>query len=419
MTYTVASNSVTSKDSSNRRVVITGIGIVNPAGIGKTEFWNNISSGTSAIRRITRFDTTEFPTQVAGEIQSFEPAEFVPKRFVIKTDRFTHYALAATELALKDAVLDLEQEDSYRVGVWFGNNAGGWDIAERGFYELYNDGATMVNPWQATAWFPTAAQGFVTIRYGIRGYSKSFVCDRASGASGLYFGAKSILQGYNDVVLTGGSEAPITRFGMTCYYETGELSAVTDPDQAYQPFDRNRTGIVLGEGSTVLVLESLEHAQQRGAKIYGEVLAGSSTTDRAPDAGKAFERAMKNALQEAGIAPSGIDLLLAEGCGTQVSDRVEAQAIAAVFGEDAAQVAVTAPKALYGHLYGASCATEVACGLMAMETGKLPVMQPLTNADPDCTLNFVTQPEARSVSRIMVNSRAREAVNFSFIVGQL
>ena len=404
-------------DRSSRRVVITGIGIVNPAGIGKDDFWHNISSGNSAIRRITRFDSSEFPTQVAGEILDFEPADFVPKRLVIKTDRFTHYALAAAELALQDADLNLEQEDSYRVGVWFGNNAGGWDIAERGFYELYNDGANMVNPWQATAWFPTAAQGFVTIRYGIRGYSKSFVCDRASGASGLYFGVKSILQGHNDVVLTGGSEAPITRFGMTCYYETGELSAETNPDSAYQPFDRSRTGIVLGEGSTVLVLESLEHAQKRGAKIYGEILSGSATTDRTPDSGRALERAMHEALKEAGITPSAVDLLLAEGCGTQVSDRVEAQAIAAVFEQEAPQVPVSVPKALFGHLYGASCATEVACGLLAMETGQLPVMQAIEQSDPGCQLNFVTQPEARSVSRVMVNSRAREAVNFSFVVG--
>jgi 3-oxoacyl-[acyl-carrier-protein] synthase II len=402
----------------NQRVVITGIGIVNPAGIGKEQFWSNISTGQSGIRKITRFDAQEFPTQVAGEIVDFVPSDFIPGRFVIKTDRFTHYALAAAELALKDANLDLEQEDSYRVGVWFGNNAGGWDIAERGFYELYNDGPTMVNPWQATAWFPTAAQGFVTIRYGIRGYSKSFVCDRASGASGLYFGAKSILQGHNDVVLAGGSEAPITRFGMTCYYETGELSNNPDPDQAYQPFDLNRSGIVLGEGSTVLILESAEHAIRRGARIYGEVMAGHSATDLNQSSGSAFVRTMQTSLQEAGIAPDHVDLMLAEGCGTQISDRVEAQAISAVFGEAVQSLPVSVPKALYGHLYGASCATEIACGLLAMETDTLPMMQSLTNPDPDCQLNFVTQPTSRPINHFMVNSRAREAVNFSFVIGR-
>lgn len=400
------------------KVVITGIGIVNPAGIGKDEFWDNMTEGKSAICNISRFDTTGYPTQVAGEIKDFEPADFIPKRLIIKTDRFTHYALAATELALKDATLDLEQEDSYRVGVWFGNNAGGWDICERGFHELYNDGPTMVNPWQATAWFPTAAQGYVTIRYGIRGYSKSFVCDRASGASGLHFGVKSIQQGHNDIVLAGGSEAPITRFGMTCYYETGEVSAATDPENAYLPFARNRSGLVLGEGSTVLVLESEEHALARGAKIYGEVVSGCMTTDCDPTSGTHFERAMRKAIKDADLQPKDIDVVFAEGCGTQDTDRVEAGAIAAVFGKEAPDVPVTTPKSLFGHLYGASCVTEVACSFLSMETGKLPLTQKSSEPDPDLHLNFITQPESRPVSRTLVNSRAREGVNASFVIAK-
>ncbi len=405
-------------DKQSGRVVVTGIGIVNPSGIGRDEFWSNVTEGKSAIRNISRFDPTGYPTQVAGEIAEFNPADFIPRRFIVKTDRFTHYALAASELALKDADLDLEQEDSYRVGVWFGNNAGGWDICERGFYEHYQDGPTMVNPWQATAWFPTAAQGFVTIRFGIRGYSKSFVCDRASGASGLYFGVKSILQGYNDIVLAGGSEAPITKFGMNCYYETGEVSASTDPETAYQPFDLNRSGLVLGEGSTVLVLESEEHAMRRGARIYGEVTSGAMTTERETSSGTAFERCMRQALQRAGIGAKDIDVVLAEGCGTKESDQVEAGAIAAVFSEEAKDVPVSTPKSLYGHLYGASCVTEVACSLLAMETGELPIQQKIRAQDPDCQLNFVTQPESRPVSRTLVNSRAREGVNASFVISK-
>ena len=400
------------------KVVVTGIGIVNPSGIGKDEFWGNSTEGKSAIRNISRFDPTGYPTQVAGEISNFDPADFIPRRFIVKTDRFTHYALAATELAVKDAELDLEKEDSYRVGVWFGNNAGGWDIAERGFYELYQDGPTMVNPWQATAWFPTAAQGFVTIRFGIRGYSKSFVCDRASGASGLYFGIKSILQGHNDIVLAGGSEAPITKFGMNCYYETGEVSAATNPETAYQPFAKDRTGMVMGEGSTVLVLESFEHATSRGAKIYGEVVSGCMTTDYDTTKGTHLERCMRKAIKDAGITPANIDVVFAEGCGTQNSDRVEAGAITAVFGEEAPNIPVTVPKSLHGHLYGASCVTEVACSLLSMETGKLPTTQQIIQADPDCKLNFVTQPENRSVSRTLVNSRAREGVNASFVIAK-
>jgi 3-oxoacyl-[acyl-carrier-protein] synthase II len=401
----------------NKKVVVTGIGIINPSGIGKNEFWQNMTQGKSAIKEIDRFDTTEFPTKVAGAISDFKPADFIPRRLIVKTDRFTHYALAASNLALADAELDLEQEDSYRTGVWFGNNAGGWDICERGFEELYNDGATMVNPWQATAWFPTAAQGYVTICYGIRGYSKSFVCDRASGASGLYFGVKSIQQGHNDIVLTGGSEAPITRFGMVCYYETGEISGASNPDTAYQPFDRERSGIVLGEGSTVLVLESEEHALARGAKIYGEITSGAMTTDIDPTEGVHLKRSMSKALKNANLSPSDIDVVFAEGCGTQNGDRIEAEAISTVFGETAPDVPIAVPKSLFGHLYGASCSTEVACSLMAMETEQLPIMRSV-NPDEGCQLNFVTQPQSRPVSRTLVNSRAREGVNVSFVISK-
>jgi 3-oxoacyl-[acyl-carrier-protein] synthase II len=397
----------------NKKVVITGIGIVNPSGIGKEEFWQNITQGNSAIRSIDRFDTTGFPTKVAGEIQNFNPADFIPRRFIVKTDRFTHYALGATQLALTDANLDLEKEDSYRVGVWFGNNAGGWDICERGFEELYNEGAAMVNPWQATAWFPTAAQGYVTICYGIRGYSKSFVCDRASGASGIYFGARAIQQGHNDIVIAGGSEAPITRFGMMCYYETGEISAAIEPETAYQPFDKQRTGIVLGEGSTVLVLESEEHALSRGAKIYGEITSSSMTTDVDPTKGIHLQRSMKKALQDAELTPNDIDIIFAEGCGTKTSDRVEGEAIKTVFGND---VPVTVPKSLFGHLYGASCATEVACSLMAMETNKFPVMQKVDRPESGCELNYVTAPQSGKVKHTLVNSRAREGVNVSLLI---
>jgi 3-oxoacyl-[acyl-carrier-protein] synthase II len=402
----------------HRRVFITGIGIINPAGIGKDEFWRNVTVGNSAIRDITRFDTVDHPVKVAGEITEFDPADFMSRRYIVKSDRFTHYAFAATELALKDANIQMEQEDPYRVGVWFGNNSGGWDIYEKGFYQLYRDGATMINPWQAFAWFPTAAQSYITICYSIQGYSKSFVCDRASGASGLYFGIKSIQQGYNDVVLAGGTEAPITSFGTTCYYSTGELSAATTPEGAYRPFDQKRTGLVLAEGSTILVLESEEHAIRRGAKIYGEIVSSCMTTDHDPTSGIQFERAMRKALKDADIKPTDIDLVLAEGCGTQVCDCVEAQVLQAVFGDEAPNVLVTVPKSLYGHLYGASCVTEVACSLMSMETGSLPTMQKIDESDPDCQLNFVTQPQKHPVSWTMVNSRAREGINVSFVISK-
>jgi 3-oxoacyl-(acyl-carrier-protein) synthase len=405
--------------NTKRRIVITGIGVVNPAGIGLEAFWKTVSQGGSAIRRITRFDPKGFPVQIAGEIVDFHPKDFVPRRLIVKTDRFTHYALAATELALQDAKLDLAHEDSYRVGMFFGNNAGGWDISERGYYEMYQEGALMVNPWQATAWFPSAPQGFVGIYYGINGYSKSFVCDRVSGACGLYFGIHSILQGHNDVVLTGGTEAPITRLGVTCYIETGELVPSKEPEGAYRPFDRNRAGIVLAEGSTILILEELEHARQRGAYIYGELLGHAMTTDPDPSDHRGLVRAMHKAMQVAQVTPGEVDLILAEGCGTQSGDRVEAHAITEVFGERMPEVPVTSPKATYGHLYGASGATEMVSGLLAMKTGVVPPTINFTTPDPDCNLRIVSRQEHLNVSRVLLNARSKYGVNVCLLIASM
>jgi len=405
--------------NAKRCVVITGIGVVNPAGIGLEPFWKMVSQGVSAIRKITRFDPEGFPVQIAGEIVDFRPQDLVPRRFIVKTDRFTHYTFAATEMALQDARLDLVHQDPYRVGIFFGNNTGGWDINERGYYELYQQGAPMVNPWQVTAWFPTAPQGYVAIRYGIKGYSKSFVCDRVSGACGLYFGIHSILQGHNDVVLTGGTEAPITRFGMTCYIEAGELAPFKEPEGAYRPFDRDRSGIVLAEGSTILILEELEHARQRGAYIYGELLGYAMTTDPDPSAHGGLVRAMRKAMQVAQVTPSEVDLILAEGCGTQLSDRVEARAITEVFGARTPEVPVTSPKATYGHLFGASGATEMVSGLLAMKTGVVPPTINFTTPDLDCCLRIVSRQEQQNVSRVLLNARSKDGVNVCLLVAAM
>lgn len=396
----------------NKRIVITGMGIVNPAGIGKKAFWQTISQGKSALKKITRFDASEFPVQIAGEMTDFQAEDYIPRRIKVKTDRFIHYALAAAKLAFIDGELDLQQEDLHKIGVFLGNNSGGWNIDERGFYELYQQGATYVNPWQATARFNIAPQGFMTIQYGIKGYSKSFVCDRASSSSAIYFGLRSIQKGYNDIVLTGGTEAPLTPLGMTCYYETGDLAQVMQTDDVYGPLDQESQGIVLGEGSTIFILEELEHAQAREAHIYGEVIATTMTTDLDENQGEALEKGIKMALQQADLSPDDIDLVLAEGCGNPVSDRVEINSLKKVFN----QVLVTATKSMYGHLYGASGATELVSGLLAMETGVIPptinVHKPLTSGG----IIVVQEPLKNPTSHILVQSRAREGVNVSIIV---
>lgn len=399
-----------------KRAVITGMGIINPAGSGVHDFWRAISAGESAIRKISRFDASSFPAQVAGEIQGFKAADHIPRRQVIKTDRFTHYAMAATAQALADAKLDLNTTDRHRVGVWFGNNTGGWDIHEQGLFELYRQGPKMVNPWQATSWFPTSAQGHTSIHHQLFGNSKSFVGDRTSGAAALFFALRSIRQGHNHVVLTGGTEAPLTALGLACHLGTGDLATAKEPGGAYRPFDRDRAGLVLGEGAAVLLLEDAEHAAARGAAVHGELLSVRMTTETDPASGRALERAMRGAIEGAGLTPGDIDLVLAEGCGTREGDRIEAAAIAAVLGPDAGRVPVTAPRSAYGQLFGASTATEIVCGLMAAKTGCLPPTLNLENPDPGCPLAFVRGPQAGKVARFLVNARSREGVNVSLVV---
>ena len=399
---------------SKRRVAITGIGVVNPAGIGQEAFWESVSSGASAIRPIQRFDPEQFPVQVAGELDGFRATDFFPRRLAVKTDTFIHYSLAATKLALQDAQVDPAQaENPYRIGIFFGNNSGGWDISERGWYEFHQEGPQQTNPWQATAWFPAGAQGFVSIFFGLKGYSKSFVCDRASGAYGLLFGSRSIELGHCDLALAGGTEAPISRLGLTCYLGTGDVAR----DGIYRPFDRARSGLLLGEGSTVLVLEEFEHARQRGVGIYGEVLGGATASDHDPGAHQGFVRTMRRALEQSSTGPRAVDLILAEGSGSPLGDLVEARAVMEVFGERAAEVPVTVPKATYGHLYGASGASELACGLLAMKTGIVPPTLGYSEPDPACPLYIVTRPERRAVSTVLLNARSREGVNVSLVVG--
>jgi 3-oxoacyl-[acyl-carrier-protein] synthase II len=399
-----------------RRVVITGIGLVTPSGIGKKQFWSSIKENQLNIDKITRFNTDKFPVKLAAEVKNFNVEEYVPRRLKIKTDRFTHYALGASKLALNDSLLELDKVDPFKVGVFFGNNSGGWDICERGFYEYYSQGPLMVNPWQATAWFPTAPQGYVTISNGIKGYSKSFISDRASGASAMYFATRSIEMGHNDIVLAGGTEAPITAFGINCYYGTGDLSSIEDPKNAYKPFSHKNTGLVLGEGSTVLILEEMEHAIKRGAQIYGEILGStaSKNNDNHNNSHTYFKN-LKSTLEKSELAASEIDLIFPEGSGLNVTDTLELEALNELFKKDNLHLPLSIPKSNYGHLYGASFSTEIACGLLSIQNKQMPPFFRLSgilnnNIDP------IIGAENKETKNFLVNSIARDGVNISMVI---
>lgn len=393
---------------------MTGMGVVNPLGVGVEPFWERLVGGDRAIDRIGRFDPDGLPVSLAGEIRGFEPTALAPRRMVVKSDRFAHYALAASAMALEHAGLDLDHEDRSRVGISFGNNSGGWDICGRGFDEYYGEGPTMVNPWQATAWFPAAPQGFVSIRYGLRGHSKSFACDRASGASGLYFGVRSVRWDQNDVVLCGGAEAPLTRLGVAAHVSNGELSAGGDAATAYTPFAAGRSGLVLGEGSTVLVLEERAHALRRGAAVLGEVLAVEQRTGAPGDPGT-LARATSAALVAGGTAAEEVDLVLPEGCGTPQGDATEAAALQRALGGIAASVPASVPKAAYGHQYGASAATELACGLLAGRDGVVPPTVSCSTDDDGSGLRLAGRSRHHDVDRFLLSAGSREGTAIALV----
>jgi 3-oxoacyl-(acyl-carrier-protein) synthase len=398
----------------SKRIVITGIGIVNPCGIGKEEFWENVTKGESSIKPIERFDTEGYPLKVAGEISGFNPSKYINKRVLKKVDVFTHYALVATEFALHDANFEINESNEYKSGIFFGNNSGGWDICEQGFKEMYNDGPQMVNPWQATAWFPTAAQGYISINYKIKGFSKTFIADRVSGSSALYYAMFSILSGKNEVAIVGGTEAPLTPFGTICYHESGEMSTESNPKSAIRPFDPNSSGIVLGEGSTVLILEELEYAKKRNAKIYGELL-GSAMTYSNPTESIGIEKCINKTLRKSGLSINDIDLIIPEGNGAKICDDVEAEAINKICKDS--KIDVITPKTLYGHLYGAALPTDIACALLNLQSDKLPICKNI-NDESKC-INFnLTDEQELHCDNILVNSRSREGVNVSFVVSK-
>jgi 3-oxoacyl-(acyl-carrier-protein) synthase len=389
-------------------VAITGLGVVNAAGRGVDEFWRTVRAGQRRLRAISRFDAAGFPVRVAGEVDGFDAAALLGRRLAARTDRFTHLALAAVGEALGGAGLDLEREDRGRIGVWFGNDTGGWDLCERGFAEYYGQGADVVNPWQATGWFLAAPQGFATIRHGLRGASKSFSGDRSSGAVALHHGARAIRWGRCDVVVAGGCEAPVSPLSLLCFAAGGDLSREPDPARAYRPFDAAATGLVVGEGGVALVLEEAGRARRRGAPVLGEVLGSAHGTGPAGDP-SAYARVMRRALDDARCRPAEIDLLLAEGCGSPRGDAFEAAAVAEVLGP----VPVTAPKSGYGHLYGAAFGTDVLTGLQAARDGVAP---PTPGGGAPAGLEVVRTPRPLGVRRFMACSHSRYGACVAMVV---
>lgn len=396
-----------------RRVVVTGIGAVTPLGNDAETTWNNIVEGVSGIGPVTRLNADDFPAKVAAEVKEFNVENFIDKKDARKMDRFTHYAVAASLMAVKDSALEITDENAPRVGVWIGSGIGGMETFEQQHETFMNRGYRRVSPFFVPMMIPDMATGQVSITLGARGFNSCTVTACATGTNSIGDAFKVIQRGDADVMVTGGAEAPITKMSFAGFCANTALSTNHDPQKASRPFDQNRDGFVMGEGAGIVVLEELEHALARGAKIYAEIVGYGATGDAyhitapAPE-GEGGARAMKMALDDARLAPEEVGYINAHGTSTEYNDKYETMAIKTVFGEHAYKLAVSSTKSMTGHLLGAAGGIEAIFTVLALKEGILPPTINLENPDPECDLNYVPN-EAR---RQQVNAAISNSLGF-------
>ena len=385
-----------------KRVVVTGIGAVTPVGNSAQQAWENVVAGKSGIGPLTRVDTSKFPVSVAAEVKDFNIEDFIEKKEARKMDRFTHYALAASMMAVKDANLTITEEMAPRVGVWIGSGIGGMETHEQQFLTFQERGVRRVSPFFVPMMIPDMAAGQVSIYLGAKGVNSCSVTACASGTNSIGDAFKVIERGDADVMISGGAEAPIVTMALAGFCANTALSLNPDENSASRPFDKNRDGFVIGEGAGILILEELEHAKMRGAKIYGEVVGYGSTGDAhhitapAPN-GEGAARAMAMALKDASVAPEQVGYINAHGTSTPYNDLFETQAVKTVFGEHAYKLAMSSTKSMTGHLLGAAGGIEAIFTVLALKEGILPPTTNLHEPDPECDLDYVPN-EARKAN---------------------
>ena len=393
-----------------RRVVVTGLGAVTPLGNNVETTWENIIAGKSGIGPMTRVNADEYPAKVAAQINDFNPEEFMDRKDARKMDRFTQYAVASSLMAVKDANLTINEENADRVGVWIGSGIGGMETFEQQYETFLNRGYRRVSPFFVPMLIPDMAAGQVSITLGAKGFNSCTVTACATGTNSIGDAFKVIQRGDADAMITGGAEAPITKMSVAGFCANTALSTNPDPLTASRPFDKNRDGFVIGEGAGIIVLEELNYALARGAKIYGEIIGYGSTGDAyhitAPaPGGEGGARAMKMALKDAGLKPEEIDYINAHGTSTEYNDKFETAAVKEVFGEHAYRLAMSSTKSMTGHLLGAAGGVEAIFSLLALKDGILPPTINYEAPDPDCDLDYVVNKARRQqIQSVMSNS---------------
>ncbi len=406
-------------DQLRKRVVVTGMGVVSPVGIGRDIFWKNLLSGKSGIRRITYFDPTEFDSQVAGQVpDEFDASCYIPKKELRRTDRFIQFAIWAAMEASKDAGFGEgkvdRNADPNRCGVIIGSGIGGIQTLEREFKVLLNKGPSRISPFTIPMMIVNLAAGHVSIYLGLKGPNTCVSTACATGTHAIGDAFRLIQLGYADVMFAGGSEAAITPLGIGGFCALKALSTRNDePEKSSRPFDAQRDGFVMGEGAGIVVLEELEHAKRRGAKIYAEVVGYAMTGDAyhitAPDPqGDGGARAMALAIEDAGIKPEDINYINAHGTSTKLNDKLETLAIKKVFGDHANKLAISSTKSMTGHLLGAAGAIEFVATVMSVYEDKVAPTINYEFPDPDCDLDYVPN----KMREIQVNFALSNSLGF-------
>jgi 3-oxoacyl-[acyl-carrier-protein] synthase II len=375
--------------------VVTGIGMVSPLGTGNESTWNGLLAGRSGIVPITRFDATEFPCKIAGEVRDFTPEKWIEKKEIKKSDTFIHYAIAASQFAMDDSGLAINESNRDRVGVVIGSGIGGLPLIEEMHQKLLDRGPSRISPFFIPGLIVNLAAGQVSIRFGARGPNSAPCTACASGAHAVGDSFKIIQRGDADAMIAGGAEAVITPLAVGGFSAMRALSTRNDePERASRPWDLNRDGFVMGEGAGILILEERDNAMARGARIYCEITGYGMSSDAhhitsPSEDGSGMSRVMQLALKDAGLAPEKIDYINAHGTSTSVGDRTESLAITKVFGEHAHKLAISSTKSMTGHLLGAAGGLESAICALAIRDGILPPTINYETPDPECDLDYV------------------------------
>lgn len=405
----------------SRRVVVTGLGAVTPIGNNVDDFWTSVKAGKIGFDHITKFDTTDYKCHIAAELKDFNPQDFMDRKAAKRMEPFSQYAVAAAKQAIDDSGLDIEKEDPYMVGCAIGSGIGSLQAMERETQKLYEKGPNRVNPLLVPLMICNMAAGNVSIQFGLKGKSINDVTACATGTNTIGEAYRSIQYGEADVMVAGGTEGSVCPIGIAGFTALTALSTVDDPAKCSLPFDKNRSGFVMGEGAGVVILEELEHAKARGAKIYAEVVGYGCSSDAyhitsPQEDGAGAARAMTNAMSDAGVTPADVKYINAHGTGTHHNDLFETRAIKLAFGDEAAKLKINSTKSMIGHLLGAAGAVEFITCVKEIQDGFIHKTVGYETPDEEIDLNYCKDSYEEPVEYALSNSLGFGGHNASILL---